>query len=283
MNCEAYQRNLLLAANPAGPPADVALHLADCPNCREWQRRLAHIEHQVALLPVPVSDGKARLLQRILSGPFPLPSSPASPLKPAWRRIAFFLGGAVAAAVLIAAGILVGGLASRSLQGPGNEPQAQAPGKLLQPSQAGAAEALPGQAAPIAGTLVDRLMECDLRLAQAESTRQRVETLAELADALRDEAQALGKTAAPEALEALALFYSKVVREGVIQRARALPPEQRREVLVPIAARLDRATRDVEEIARKAAPASAERLRLVASIAREGDVQLRALAREGAP
>jgi hypothetical protein len=183
---------------------------------------------------------------------------------------------------LITGGILVGGLISRAWQGAREVPQAQLPGNLLQP-QGQAAQTAPAATLPAAGNLVNRVVECDLRLAQAESARQRVEALAELADALRDEAQALGKAAGPQSVEAVAQFYGKVVRDGVVQLARALPREQRREVLDPIAARLVRTTLDVEHLAQQAEPATAEHLRVVAAIAREGDVQLQALVREGAP
>jgi len=127
------------------------------------------------------------------------------------------------------------------------------------------------------------LSECDLRLAQAATPRIRVQTLADFADALRDEAKTLGQAAAPEALDVVARMYRKVVQEGIVQRARSLPAGERREVLVPIAARLAQVENEVEPVARVASPTAAERLREVAFAAREGGAQLRALVQGGTP
>jgi hypothetical protein len=285
MNCEKYQRRLLEALDPEEPPAEFAAHLTDCPACRAWQRRLSCIERHVPLLPVPESEGKARFLLRALNDPDLLTPRPVlaarRPLP--MRRIALGLGG-VAAAVAV----LVGGaeLASLIFRSPENQSQAiQAKGALEKSKlSTGHTQGTSPTTAPMpAATLVARLMDCNVRLAQADTLRQRVEMLADMADVLRDEAKTLGNAAAPEALETVAVMYGKVVRDGIVPRARALPNTERREVLNPIAARLALVENDVEAVARNAGPTTAERLRRVSIVAREGDVQLRALVREGAP
>jgi hypothetical protein len=126
-------------------------------------------------------------------------------------------------------------------------------------------------------------VNCDVRLAQADTPRQRVQSLADLADALHDQAKTLGHAAAPEALETVAVMYGKVIRDGLVQRARALPSAERREVLGPIAVRLAQVERDVEQVARNAGPTTAERLRQVALVAHQGDAELRRLAQGGTP
>src|SRR4051812_8691807 len=67
MSCDLTRRRLLAAEPPARPGPDVKRHLACCPACRGWQQGLAALEAQVALLPVPPSDGKRRLLKQLLA------------------------------------------------------------------------------------------------------------------------------------------------------------------------------------------------------------------------
>jgi len=282
MNCEQHQRRLLGTANPDDPPPDVAAHLAECPACRAWQRQLVRIERHVSLLPAPPSEGKARFLLQLQSEPGLLlpPTLPLPSRRAAWRRLPFSVGGVAAAVAVLAGGIVIAALMFRSKENPPEDVQAVAPPKARAAPTRRAETPRPEPAT----TLVARLMECDLRLAQADTPRGRVQTLADLADALRDEAKTLGQAAAPEALETVAQMYKKVVHEGIVQHARALAPTERREVLNPIAARLARVEHDVEEEARSAGPtATAERLRHVAMVAREGDAQLRVLVQGGAP
>jgi hypothetical protein len=162
------------------------------------------------------------------------------------------VGGAAAAAVLIACGILLGLALTR--------------------------HAPPAAEAPLAEQdLLIRLVDCDVRLAETGSPGQRVETLAELADALRREGDALRRADGGEdELREVARLYAKVVREGVVSRARALPPAERRRVLDPIADRLARAEREAREQAARHAPAAGPLLQ-IAEAARDGDRQLRAL------
>jgi hypothetical protein len=283
MNCELCQRRLLADPDPNNPAADVAAHLADCPACREGQRRLTFIEDQVARLPVPPSDAMAPFIQHLVHEPLPFAPPATQPLRrPAWRRLTLGLGGMAAALAVMAGGVLLGSILWRSLHG-NRETTVAAKSEKKADLPAMATNAATGTPSSGAGALVDRVMDCDLRLAQAATPRQRVETLADLADALRDEAQALGQASAPEVLDSVAQLYGKVIREGVVQRSRAVPIAQRREVLDPIAARLARTGRAMEGVAQKVAPAAAMRLRLVATTAQEADAQLRALVQGVAP
>src|SRR5262249_45340372 len=139
----------------------------------------------------------------------------------------------------------------------------------------------PGPAAP--RTLVSRLMDCDLRLAEADSPRKRVEALADLADALHSETRAVTSVAGADDLGALATMYEQVIRDGVVPRARALPAGQRKGVLDPIVSRLSQAERDVRQLAGKADAAAARPLLAMAAAAGAGDRQLRALMGEDTP
>jgi hypothetical protein len=160
------------------------------------------------------------------------------------------VGGAAAAAVLVACGILLGLALTR------REPAAVE--------------------APLAEQdLVVRLVDCDARLAETNSPSQRVQTLAEVADALRRESDALRRAdGSADELREVARLYARVVREGLVARARTLPRDERRQVLDPIVNRLARAEREARQQAARAAHASAPLLQ-IADAARDGAHALR--------
>jgi hypothetical protein len=107
-----------------------------------------------------------------------------------------------------------------------------------------------------------------------------VETLAKLAENLQGESRSLAQVAGPKELQTLAKLYSKVVEEGLVQRARKLPAAERREVLDPILSQLMIAKKDAEEMAQKAPAESAIPFQVIAAAARNSDLQLRKLMEE---
>jgi hypothetical protein len=66
MNCTIVQRRLLSIANPERVPVNLRTHLAYCGACREWHNQLILVERHVPLLPVPRSNGKTKLMRRVL-------------------------------------------------------------------------------------------------------------------------------------------------------------------------------------------------------------------------
>jgi hypothetical protein len=273
MNCEVCQRRLLATREPQTPAPEVQAHLADCPACRRWHSRLVRIEAHVPLLPVPPSHGKKRLLAQLLgqvedlggsrieqgaSGRSTILNPQSSILNPrsSILRSRLVLG-AAAAAVLIVCGVLLGVLLISGGRGPDNE-------LVVEVDQ----------------DLVAVLADCDVRLAEADTPRKRVEALADMADALRHQGQALRRADAEEEMGEVARLYEEVVREGVVARARTLPAPERRQVLAPIARRLARAEREARRLAGRAdAPAAAPLLRM-AEAARAGDRELREMIEE---
>jgi hypothetical protein len=233
---------------------------------------LVRIERHVPLLPVPSSRGKNRLLAQILNegkaGPAPAPArAPAAlplPLPSRWQNPQFRLAAAAAAIFLALCGVYLGILLSRG--GNGNDEQVKGPDQE-------APKVLPNKQ-----PLIDRVLDCDVRLAEADTPRKRVETLAELADALHRETHTLTPAAPAKDLQELASLYERVIRDGVVPRARTLPVEERREVLDPIRTQLARVERDAHRLAEKAS--SATPLLQIAAAAKKGDQQLRALMEE---
>jgi hypothetical protein len=266
MNCSQCQNRLLSHPELDAVPAEVEAHLADCPACRQWLLRLRQIEANVPLLPVSTSERKHQFKQDFLEGKIPAPVT--LPIRRPWsprRRLAVALA---AACVVIACGILL----TVWLAGSGGPDEPLAKGK---PD--------PADSKPVPTTLADKLLDVDLRLAQADTPRQRVEDLARLAENLHGETRSLVSVAAPGELNTLAQLYDKVVKEGIIARARRLPPAERRQALRDVRTQLAEQKRQAEELAQKAAPAQATPLLLIAAAARTGDRQLRALMEEVTP
>ena len=256
MNCSQCQR--LLLEDQARP--EVEAHLAECMACRQWHKMLLQIESHVPLLPVPPSPRKLQLQEELIHGPetipFPTPAPPSRLSRNRWRKLAIGTSGLAAAGVLIACGIFLGNMLSP-------------PGKKTEPVVKNASES--------DKTLAGKLLELDMKLAQSDSPRERVETLAKLAKNLEGESRSLAQVAGPKDLQTLAKLYTKVVEEGLVQRARKLPAAQRRQVLDPILGQLMLAKTEAEQMAQKAPPESAVPFQTIAAASRNGDLQLRKL------
>ena len=65
MNCDTARRQLLASERPTQPTDGVQAHLARCPACRALQRRLAQVEQQIPLLPVPPSAGCQAVVAKV--------------------------------------------------------------------------------------------------------------------------------------------------------------------------------------------------------------------------
>ena len=64
--CRACRNDLLSVADPGRPSPAAAAHLAGCPACQEWQRRLLVIEKDVARALIPPPRAREAFLQRLL-------------------------------------------------------------------------------------------------------------------------------------------------------------------------------------------------------------------------
>jgi hypothetical protein len=271
MNCELVQRRLLNLEDASHVPPDVRAHLASCGSCRDWRSHLVQLERHVPLLPVPVSRGKKRLLRRLLHSAenerretapalstlaSVLPALPASP-DPAPARTSVTvpaLASGLAAALVLA--VVGWWLWSGRVDAP--------------------ATSTPNEK-PAVDPLLASLLQRDLRLAQANTPRERIEILADVADDLRGETRTLAQASALRELTALATLYHRVVNDGIVQQAKVLPPSQRRAVLNHIADRLARTATMIEQLAQRTETEYARPLRTIAETARKGNRQLSAL------
>lgn len=243
MKCKHAQRGLLSTSGPRKLPADVLVHLDDCPACRAWQVRLQVIDCAVLRLPVPdSSDAKAAAIEQILE------PATLSFRKPWWQHGTAWQRGlvAVAASALL---LLVGGRAFR-----GATPKANA--------------TPPGD--PILAQLLDR----NLSFAKAPTVQKKVETLAALAQDLERETRALARVASAEELNTLANLYEDVVTQGLIIHAEDVE-DDRVKVLLPIADQLFESSKSMTKLAQDVPPAAGPSLKKIAAAAGKANDALR--------
>jgi hypothetical protein len=272
MNCRSYQESLLKLDAPDQTPAELQSHLGSCEQCRELQRRLVLLQDSVKQLPLPAALSRLEFLQRFLTadvadlangqltpgaaepGAMPLPAptipDPARLKKPPWN---WYTAMALAAAV---------GLAVVAIT-------------LLRREES----IPPGPATAGLNPMIQRLANCNRRLAHGASAQTQVEALADMADDLFVEAQRRARSQ-PGLVKPMAALFEKVVKDGVLKCALRLPTERRRPVLTPIIDRLSRTAQEAEAVAVKSDGQAADRLRRLSDIARQGGNELRQLASE---
>lgn len=260
MNCTLVQRRLLSAEQPEQPATDINSHLAQCPTCRAWQRRLVQIERQVPLLPTPRSTAKDLFLQRI-TGTYQGETGRSAIADPATLWRSQLMSGPkeralrkVSLAFALAASLLVFALAWWSWP---NDP--------IPTSDFAQQEQI-------------RLEESLHTSLHADTPKARVLLLAQLAEEVHGEARKLADNS--ERLEQRALFYSRVVGEHLIEQARQVPPKDRAVVLQKVADSLreaESAASRWEAQLQKSAPRSAASFRRIALASRKSERDLRAL------
>ncbi len=292
MRCEVVQRRLLGIEDPSQTSADVRAHLARCEACRDWQAQLVQLERHVPFLPVPRSRGKSDLLYRLVregvaksrerveecaSGseaaqprelvgatehPRPAPTRFNS-LTLSLSRSLTLLRSHAPTLARIAALILLVVIAWWLWPSGRNNPFAPNPHNPPAPE-------------PLLASLVQR----DLRLAGATTPRERIQILADLAGDLHQETQTLTQEAAEEELAALAKLYEQVVYDGILKQAMALPANERRPILNPIADRLAQTATAVDRLVQEGPAKCTQPLHDIATVARKGNRQLATLLRE---
>jgi hypothetical protein len=215
MNCTILQRRLLALEDPRRPPAELRDHLIHCAACRAWQRQVIHIEERLPLLPVPPTNAKARLIERVLAGtagpklhqPAPRPTLPLR--RP--RRPDFAVRAKVALPPALAAGLLMFAIILFGQQWP----RGAGPGPA-----AGASR----------DALLRKVFEHDLKLAKWSAPSERMRELADLAGDLQEQTGPLAAAGSAEDLDALARWYAQVVSKGVVPLAGNAPAADREAV-----------------------------------------------------
>jgi len=219
MRCKEAYVCLLGAQYPAKPPLALRRHLADCAKCRQRQRRLQALEaeFQRDLLGEVPAAARTAILERIAAdAPAPI-AIPMPPHRQQRRRPGL---PAVAALLLVALGIGLGwGLARW-------QPPADPVGTVA--AARGAQEATVG-----------RLLESDLRLAEVSTAPEQVAALADMAAELSKEALRLAQDGPADDVLLVSELYERVVCQGLVKRAQALPAGEQAEFLRPLTDQLE--------------------------------------------
>jgi hypothetical protein len=305
MKCHDCQTRLLNLDDPTAPPPNVAEHLAICEPCRIWQGRLLSLEAGIARLPTPVSSAKAKLVDFFLHPPaLPETTSQRQPSPVTQEKRQPGSAPAVAQATLpfqgnasrlrrwarpalaVAAGLLLAALGlwlgQRLFQNDTppiveNKPAETDKKKPDQGKKDIAEKNLTEK------SLAARLVDLDLQLAATKDPGRRLAILADLAETLGAESMFLAHADGAKELTDVARWYDKVVSKGVVDRARAVPMEERQETLDPVWRLLQARGQAADQLARKAPAALAEPLRQVAAAARRGSQELKQLMDEATP
>ena len=274
MNCDIVQRRLMSVEDPAEVAADLRAHLASCVSCRDWQGQLVQLERHIPYLFVPVSRAKARFLKKLLAEPskkqeaeqqtvlemaavtatLPAPALSGSPLSHKATKQRVLAG--LAAAILLAA---FGWWLFRPA-----------------PSQP---DAIP--TATASDPLLASLLHYDLQLATANTPKERITLLADVAQALHDESRTLAAETAGNQLIELAGLYRQVIHYGITKQAPAIPVSDRARVFKPLIDQLEKAAQSSERLAKRMPPEQNKPVQDMATTAWEGRRFLATLLSEG--
>jgi hypothetical protein len=252
MTCAVVRQRLLASERPDQPSPVDSHHLAGCPACHDWLRRLVQLERQLPQLNVPTSLPPAALLGQILRDPNRVPLiCPRLPSRDQ-RRVREGGRQKLALAFSLAATLALFTLAWWIWPPQPNN------------SQQGSTRPRPWQPVVEGGPM--------------RSPRERVDALATFAEDYLVKARAHANE--PKRLAVLAREFDRLVQDDLFQYAREVPAAQRNEVLSPIADRLGKVEKDASSLAAQWADrhaASVEPIRRIAESAREADRRLRLL------
>ena len=250
MNCTVIQRRLLSAEQPEQPPTDIRSHLAQCPSCRAWQRRLIQMERLIPQLPVPPSTAREQFVQRMteeggrMNKAILIQTPPSSFRLPPFKKERGLRK--LSLAFAMAASLLVFALAWWSWPH-----DRVAPPDLLQVEQA----------------RLDQRLSSSLR---PDTPKERFLRLAKLAEEVHNERvrwsiTVIGWSSGP--------FYKRVVGQHLIEQAQQLPPGERPIVLREVAERLRTMESEASRFARlqRASPRSAKAFEQIALVSKDGE------------
>jgi hypothetical protein len=255
MNCKEAYSWLLGAESPAQPAPEVRQHLVVCARCRQRQQRLEILDREVqATVPADASPPARTFLEMCGGSPHrrdeATPSvAPARHPAPRLPRLIV----ALAAVILIAIGL----------------------GAWLRLSENSTTTA--HSTGPRLATL-DRLLENDLKLAQATTTSAQLCALAGMADDLQTEALYLAGNEAVDDLAIIRHLYEGIVGQGLVERAHHLNDNEKNDLMPELRRSLERSARELELLPASADVRVNEHVQGIAAIARQTSGSLAPLA-----
>jgi hypothetical protein len=270
MNCQAAQRRMFAALDSQRTSDEVRAHLAYCGECRDLQALLVRTERQVPCLPVPRSRAGERFIRKFLEDSEPPPESERPRQAPSTRDSDHATSSAGLEWARVQAKSLAATAAMFSVCSlAGWWLQATAEVQPLPP--------LTNQ--PIPQPLGD-LAHHDRRLAAATTAGARVEILADLADELHESILGRIDESGLDHLAALVRLYDRVVRDGIVAQARAVPAPELGVIVHSVGNRLALASRQARDILQGMSCPKFSAVSRLAASALEAQLSLQALEQE---
>ena len=262
--CAVCQNRLLALPEGAALPADLRSHLADCARCAPYRARLGQLNDELRAVPVPPADERKFAFLESLTAVGPvirtMPTVPArdGSLRDLLKRIRWQPVGGLAAAVAVGVGLW-----------------ATVPGK-----RAAVAEVVPPK-----HELLQNVVKLDAELAKLKTPSERIPKLAEMAEALHTETEAVYRAARRnDEMRSLAKMYRAVIREGIVEQAkqyRQFEAVERKRVLTEVAVKLAASAARTNDLTRTAPKDAKDSLDDMYQAAESGRAELVKLA-EGA-
>jgi hypothetical protein len=248
MKCKHAQKTMLATSGPRKLSAEIQEHVAGCARCRQIKAKLTAIDRGIFLIPTPSStEAKDAFLVEFLHEPVIMPSSGWMLKLPGTRWQQALAG--IAALVLVV--LAFSGVLKRERNVPVASSSATDP-------------------------LLAKVMDRNLTLATANTAKERVLTLSDLADDIDSQTRQLALVAHADDLQSLAKLYDDVLKTGIVKQAGAVRLEDRQKVLEPIADRLFKASQQEQQLAQEM-PDKALPLKQMAQAADEANQKLRIL------
>lgn len=246
MKCRPVRVWMLSDETPQRPPPRVRRHLQHCPRCRKRYSRVVRLIHETQKTPLPdTSAAQARFLQNLPPRSGPVLAAPPR-LVPRRRWVRWLQ----AAMVLIGFGLGWAALPLLKVLHP-PEPQ-KSVARASRPKEQ--------------RQLEDRILEQHLKLAEAQEPVEQVQALGKMATDLKTESLRQARAGAAEDLSYLVWLYRRVVGNGMVRSAAALPAAERG-VLKPLIADLKDTQTEAGRLERDAAPGVGGPLRLLVKTA----------------
>ncbi|WP_439629167.1 hypothetical protein [Gemmata sp.] len=261
MNCQTVQNKILALPDPRHVPDALRSHVNACAGCRAWAELAGRLEGLVAQLTAPAApaDKKAALIAKLRTQPATVEVATEGPATfRTWVKQNAALVGGLAAAVLVA----VGAWAMLGRNGPRPDVELASP----------------------RDPFLEKMVQRDVALAKAATPAQKLQALGGLADDLSAEARGLARIASPDELKDVARWFDRVVKEGVVPRAKDLSsdagstPAERKAQLADLATRLGHAADEVKKASGEVPPDAKPILERIADTARFGQKKLQDLA-----
>ncbi|MBY0251872.1 MAG: hypothetical protein K2X54_10900, partial [Methylobacterium organophilum] len=259
MKCQVVQNEILALPDPRHLPPELGAHVAGCAECHAWARKVARLGALLAQLPAPAAPAgkKDALLGELLEGEPVVRPRVAGASRPSSLVVADFLRRNVRVVAGLAAAVLVvvgGWWVAR--------PKAPPP------------EMVESEDHPFLKQMAGRTAA----LARADAADKRLEILSGMAGDIAGETRTAARVSSAGELNDLARNYERVVKEGVVPQAKALPPTmpaaERRRLIESLAAKLEADAVEADRLHREAPQDAQPTLKRVAEAARDGAREL---------